>query len=54
MNRRIAATLALGGGSGQTAQLGKQVPTNLRAQLADSNGCPVTGHLTSINNPPRR
>jgi hypothetical protein len=41
--------LVLAGGSGQTAQLGKQFPTNLQAQLANSNGCPVTGNLAGID-----
>ncbi len=41
--------LVLAGGSGQTAQLGTQFPTNLQAQLANSNGCPVTGSLSGIN-----
>jgi hypothetical protein len=41
--------LVLAGGSGQTAQLGKQFPTNLQAQLANSNGCPVTGNLAGVN-----
>jgi hypothetical protein len=41
--------LVLAGGSGQTAQLGTQFETNLRAQLANSNGCPVTGSLPGID-----
>jgi hypothetical protein len=41
--------LVLAAGSGQTAQLGKQFPTNLQAQLANSNACPVTGNLAGVN-----
>jgi hypothetical protein len=41
--------LVLAAGSGQTAQLGKQFPTNLQAQLANSNGCPLTGNLAGID-----
>jgi protocatechuate 3,4-dioxygenase beta subunit len=41
--------LVLAGGSGQTAQLGKQFPTNLQAQLANSNGCPLTGNLAGVD-----
>jgi len=37
--------LVLGGGSGQTAQLGSAFQTNLQVQLANSNGCPLTGNL---------
>ncbi len=39
----------LAGGSGQTAQLGNPVSASLKAQLANSNGCPVTGNLAGIN-----
>ena len=41
--------LVLAGGSGQTAQLGRQFPQNLQGQLANTNGCPVTGNLAGIN-----
>jgi protocatechuate 3,4-dioxygenase beta subunit len=41
--------LLLASGSGQTAQLGKPFPTNLQAQLANSNGCPLTGNLAGIS-----
>jgi protocatechuate 3,4-dioxygenase beta subunit len=37
--------LVLGGGSGQTTQLGSAFQTNLQVQLANSNGCPLTGNL---------
>lgn len=40
--------LVVAGGSGQTAQLGKQFPASLKAQLANTNGCPVTGTLAGI------
>lgn len=36
-------------GSGQTAQLGTELPAQLQAQLANKNGCPVTGNLAGIN-----
>lgn len=41
--------LVLAGGSGQTAQLGNLFPASLQAQLANSNGCPVTGNLAGVN-----
>jgi protocatechuate 3,4-dioxygenase beta subunit len=37
--------LVLAGGSGQQAQLGKQFAQNLQVQLANTNGCPLTGNL---------
>lgn len=37
------------GGSGQTAQLGKPFPENFQVQLANTNGCPLTGSLAGIN-----
>src|SRR5438093_633769 len=37
--------LVLAGGSGQQAQLGKQFAQNLQVQLANTNGCPLTGDL---------
>jgi protocatechuate 3,4-dioxygenase beta subunit len=37
--------LVLVGGSGQTAQLGKQFVQNLQVALANTNGCPLTGNL---------
>jgi protocatechuate 3,4-dioxygenase beta subunit len=40
-----ANELVLAGGSGQTAQLGKQFQTPLQVELANTNGCPVTGNL---------
>jgi protocatechuate 3,4-dioxygenase beta subunit len=42
-------TLALVGGSGQTAQLGKQFQSPLQVALANTNGCPVTGSLAGIS-----
>jgi hypothetical protein len=39
----------LSNGSGQTAQLGKAFAANLAAQLANSNGCAITGNLAGIN-----
>ncbi len=41
--------LVVAGGSGQTAQFGTRFLTNLQTQLANSNGCPVTGDLAGIN-----
>jgi protocatechuate 3,4-dioxygenase beta subunit len=41
--------LVLVGGSGQTAQLGKAFQTNLQVQLANTNGCPLTGNLAGVN-----
>lgn len=41
--------LVLAGGSGQTAQLGSPFPASLETQLANNNGCPVTGNLAGIN-----
>lgn len=40
--------LVLVGGSGQQAQLGKQFAQNLQVQLANTNGCPLTGNLAGI------
>jgi protocatechuate 3,4-dioxygenase beta subunit len=40
--------LRLVGGSPQTAQLEKQFQTNLQVELANSNGCPLTGRLAGI------
>jgi adhesin/invasin len=40
--------LALVGGSGQQSQLGKQFTQNLQVQLANTNGCPLTGNLAGI------
>ena len=37
--------LVVAAGSPQTAQLGTQFQTNLQVQLANTNGCPVTGQL---------
>jgi adhesin/invasin len=37
--------LVLVGGSGQTAQIGKLFDTPLQVQLANTNGCPLTGNL---------
>jgi protocatechuate 3,4-dioxygenase beta subunit len=41
--------LVLDGGSGQTAQLGKQFGTNLQVKLANSSGCTLSGDLAGIN-----
>jgi hypothetical protein len=41
--------LIVAGGSGQTAQLGKRFQTSLQAQLANTNGCPLTGNLAGID-----
>jgi adhesin/invasin len=41
--------LVLVGGSGQTAQLGKPFETPLQVQLANTNGCPLTGNLAGIS-----
>jgi hypothetical protein len=40
--------LVLYGGSRQTAQLGTQFAAKLQAQLANTNGCPVTGDLAGV------
>jgi protocatechuate 3,4-dioxygenase beta subunit len=37
--------LVVAAGSPQTAQLGTQFRTNLQVQLANTNGCPLTGRL---------
>ena len=37
--------LVLAGGSGQTTQLGNAFPAPLEVQLANTNGCPLTGNL---------
>ncbi len=42
-------TLVLTGGSGQTAQLGRQFQGNLQVALANTNGCPLTGNLAGIS-----
>lgn len=42
-------TLVLADGSGQTAQLGKIFQGSLQVQLANTNGCPLTGDLAGIN-----
>ena len=42
-------TLVLSGGSGQTAQLGRQFQGNLQVALANSDGCPLTGNLAGIS-----
>jgi adhesin/invasin len=41
--------LVLAGGSSQTAQLGKQFPADLQVQLANTNGCPLTGNLAGYD-----
>jgi hypothetical protein len=41
--------LALAGGSGQQAQLGKQFAQNLQVALANTNGCPLTGNLAGYD-----
>jgi protocatechuate 3,4-dioxygenase beta subunit len=40
--------LVLAGGSGQQAQLGKQFAQSLQVELANSNGCPLTGNLAGV------
>jgi len=40
--------LVLAGGSGQQAQLGKQFAQNLQVELANTNGCPLTGNLAGV------
>jgi len=40
--------LVLAGGSAQTAQLGKQFQTPLQVELANTNGCPLTGDLAGV------
>ena len=40
--------LVLVGGSGQQAQLGKQFAQNLQVELANTNGCPLTGTLVGV------
>lgn len=40
--------LVLAGGSGQQAQLGKQFEQNLQVELANTNGCPLTGNLAGF------
>jgi hypothetical protein len=42
-------TLKLVAGSGQTAQLGTQFQTNFQVELANTNGCPLTGNLAGIS-----
>jgi protocatechuate 3,4-dioxygenase beta subunit len=42
-------TLRLVAGSGQTAQLGKVLPTNFQVELANTNGCPLTGNLAGVS-----
>jgi protocatechuate 3,4-dioxygenase beta subunit len=40
--------LVLAAGSGQQAQLGKQFAQSLQVQLANTNGCPLTGNLAGV------
>ena len=40
--------LVLAGGSAQTAQLGKPFQTPLQVELANTNGCPLTGDLAGV------
>lgn len=40
--------LVLAGGSAQTAQLGKQFQTPLEVELANTNGCALTGNLAGV------
>ena len=42
-------TLVLTGGSGQTAQLGRQFQGNLQVALANTDGCPLTGNVAGIS-----
>ncbi len=44
-----ANEIVLFAGSGQSAQLGKQFETPLQVQLANTNGCPLSGNLAGIN-----
>jgi protocatechuate 3,4-dioxygenase beta subunit len=41
--------LVLAGGSGQTTQLGSPFSSPLQVELANTNGCPVTGNLAGVN-----
>jgi hypothetical protein len=41
--------LMVAAGSPQTAQLGTRFETNLQVQLANTNGCPLTGQLGGIS-----
>ncbi len=41
--------LVLAGGSGQQAQLGRQFAESLQVQLANTNGCPLTGNLAGYD-----
>jgi protocatechuate 3,4-dioxygenase beta subunit len=40
--------LVLAGGDGQTAQLGKPFETNLQVELANTNGCPLSGSYAGV------
>ncbi|HEY4412452.1 MAG TPA: hypothetical protein VGN06_05595 [Gaiellaceae bacterium] len=40
--------LVLAGGSAQTAQLGKPFQSPLQVELANANGCPLTGNLAGV------
>jgi adhesin/invasin len=40
--------LVLAGGSGQQAQLGKQFAASFQVELANTNGCPLTGNLAGV------
>jgi protocatechuate 3,4-dioxygenase beta subunit len=40
--------LVLVGGTGQQAQLGTQFAQNLQVELANTNGCPLTGSLAGV------
>ncbi len=40
--------LVLAGGSGQTMQLGKPFDTNLQVELANTNGCPLSGSYAGV------
>ena len=42
-------TLVLAGGSGQTAQLGRQFQGNLQVALANTDGCPLTGNFAGVS-----
>lgn len=41
--------LVVGGGSGQTAQLGRPFSTPFEVRLANTNGCPLTGNLAGFD-----
>src|SRR5262245_43111579 len=42
-------TMTLGAGSPQQGQIGKPFQTNLQVQLANTNGCPLTGSWAGVS-----